>query len=83
MMIAVYYLALLSMQMMNPSYQSITQSAFTVNLAEEPEFSLHNQKIRMFYVLRLPGGVPKDASAEIDKYINMTFLQMKEDWYTK
>lgn len=37
----------------------------------------------MFYVLRKPGGVPKNASDEIEKYLNMSYFQMKEDWYTK
>ena len=39
-------------------------------------------KLRFFYVLRKPDGLSKEESAEVETYVNMTFLQMEENWYT-
>ena len=38
--------------------------------------------LRFFYVLRKPDGLSKQESKDVEKYINMTFLQMEEDWNT-
>ena len=34
----------------------------------------------MFYVLRTPKGITKEKSAEMHRYVNITYLQMIEDW---
>ena len=48
-----------------------------------PPIEMQNNPFRFFYVIRKPQGITKQQSSEMDKYVNMTFLQMEEDWYTE
>ena len=41
-----------------------------------------NETIRFFYVLRKPKGISDQESKEIDQYLDISFLQFEEDWYS-
>ena len=37
----------------------------------------------MFYVIRKPEGISKEESGQIDRHLNISFYQQKEDWYSE
>ena len=59
------------------------QTEFTIDLSELQHTNLKNDSLRMFYVVRKPQGITKKQSGEINKYININFHQMEEDWYSE
>ena len=45
---------------------------------------MDNQFLRFFFVVRINNSpLSKEKSKDLDRYINMTFFNMEENWYKK
>ena len=78
-----YYFVYLAMRIQDPEHQNISQYTFTMDLNEEPGFVINRQGLRFFFVLRNQSGSPLDSSYDINEYLDISFYQMTEDWYSE
>ena len=45
-----------------------------------PPVSLKDSAMRIFYAFKKPMGISELESRELNRYLNISFLQIEEDW---